>query len=57
MNLLKHKKSASLNKSSASSIANEPDYQWQISFINQLLENLKKEKFIHILETIFGVLI
>ena len=25
---------------------------WQMSFINQLLENLKKEKFIHLLETI-----
>ena len=51
------KKSAPLNKSSGSGIANEPNYQWQISFINQLLENLKKEKFIHFLETIFGVLI
>ena len=30
---------------------------WQMNFINQLLENLKKEKFIHILETIFRVLI
>ena len=30
---------------------------WQMNFINQLLENLKKEKFIHILKTIFGVLI
>ena len=30
---------------------------WQMNFINQLLENLKKEKFIHLLETIFGVLI
>ena len=30
---------------------------WQMSFINQLLENSKKEKFIHLLETIFGVLI
>ena len=29
---------------------------WQMSFINQLLENLKKEKFIHHLETIFGAL-
>ena len=27
---------------------------WQMSFINQLLENLKKEEFIHHLETIFG---
>ena len=30
---------------------------WQTNFINQLLENLKKEKFIHHLEIIFGVLI
>ena len=30
---------------------------WKMSFINQLLENLKKENFIHLLETIFGVLI
>ena len=51
------KKSASLNKSSGSGIANEPNYQLQMSFINQLLENFKKEKFIHLLETIFGVLI
>ena len=29
----------------------------QMSFINQLLENLKKEKIIHLLETIFWVLI
>ena len=30
---------------------------WQMNFINQLLKNLKKRKFIHYLETIFGVLI
>ena len=30
---------------------------WQMSFINQLLKNLRKEKFIHLLDTIFGVLI
>ena len=51
------KKSASLNKYSGSGIANKPTYQLQMSFINQLLENFKKEKFIHLLETIFGVLI
>ena len=28
---------------------------WQMNFINQLLENLKKQKFIHVLEIIFGV--
>ena len=27
---------------------------WQMNFINQLLENLRKEKYIHHLETIFG---
>ena len=30
---------------------------FQMSFIDRLLENLRKEKFIHLLETIFGVLI
>ena len=30
---------------------------WQMNFISQLLENFKKEKFIHFLETILGVLI
>ena len=30
---------------------------WQMSFINQLFENSKKETFIHHFETIFGVLI
>ena len=29
----------------------------QMNFINQLFKNLRKEKFIHPLETIFGVLI
>ena len=29
---------------------------WQMSFINQLSKHLKKEKFIHHLETIFGML-
>ena len=30
---------------------------WQMNFINQLLENFEKEKFIHFLEIIFGVFI
>ena len=30
---------------------------WQMNFINQLFKNFKKEKFIHLLEIIFGVLI
>ena len=28
---------------------------WQMNFINQLLENFKKEKFINLLGAIFGV--
>ena len=32
-------------------------FNWQMSFINQLLKNLRKEKFIHLLKTMFGVLI
>ena len=54
------KKSASFDKSKRSGIINEPNYQLAnelIIIINQLLENLKKEKFIHHLEIIFGVLI
>ena len=30
---------------------------WQMNFLNQLFENLKEEKFIHLLETLFGMLI
>ena len=30
---------------------------WQMNFINQLLESLRKEKFINLLEAIFWVLI
>ena len=51
------KKSASVNKSSGSGIVNEPNYQMANELINQLLENFKKEKFIHLLETTFWVLI
>ena len=32
-------------------------FNWQMSFINQLLKKLRKEKLIHLLKTIFGVLI
>ena len=32
-------------------------FNWQMSFINQLLKKLRKEKFIHLSKTIFGVLI
>ena len=53
------KKSASLNKSRGSGIVNKQNYQLanKLHRIDQLLKNSKKEKFIHILETIFGVLI
>ena len=45
-------------KDKARKIASDPKYDgYQMNFINQLLENLKKEKFMHLLETIFGVLI
>ena len=30
---------------------------WKMNFIKQLLENFKKEKFIDLLETLFGVMI
>ena len=42
-------------KSKGSGVVNEPN--WQMNFINQLLENLKTEKFIHHIEIIFWVLI
>ena len=53
------KKSTSLNKSRGSGIVNKQNYQLanELHRIDQLLKNSKKEKFIHILETIFGVLI
>ena len=51
------KKSVSLDKSKGSGIINEQIINWQMNFTNQLLEKFKKEKFIHILETIFWVLI
>ena len=41
------KKFALLNKSSGSGIVNESIINWQMSLIKQLLENFKKEKFIH----------
>ena len=43
-------------KSNGSGI-NESNYQLAMNFINQLLENVKNEKFIHHLEKIFGALI
>ena len=44
-------------KSKGSGMIDEPNYQLANELHNQLLENLKKEKFIHYLEIIFGVLI
>ena len=44
-------------KSTGSGIANEPNYQQQMNFINQLLENLKKEKLFLDLKIMFWVLI
>ena len=57
------KKSASLNKSSGRGIVNEPNSQLanelhkSIIKKKKLLKIIKKEKFIHFLETIFGVLV
>ena len=51
------KKSASLNKSSGSGIANEPNYQLANELHEPIIRKFKKIKFIHHLETIFGVLI
>ena len=42
-------------KSSGNGVANEPNYQLA-SKLHFLLQNLRKEKFIHLLKTIFGVL-
>ena len=51
-------KFASFNKSSRIGVSlMNHIINLQMSFVNQLLENLKKEEFIHLLETIFGVLI
>ena len=40
--------------SSGSGAATEPNYHLQMNFIGRLLEHLRKGKFIHIFETIFG---
>ena len=44
-------------KTSGSGITNEPNYQLADELHNQLLESLRKEKFIHHLETKLGALI
>ena len=38
-------------------VTNKPIINQQINFINQILENLKKEKFIHHFQIIFGVFV
>ena len=42
-------------KSSGNGVANEPNYQLA-NKLHFLLQNLRKEKFIHLSKTIFGVL-
>ena len=44
-------------KSKGSSIANEPNYQLANELHKPIIRKFKKEKFIHHLEIIFGVLI
>ena len=46
-------------KSSGSGIANEPSYQLGNELHKPIIRKFKKkkEKFIHVLETVFGVLI
>ena len=51
------KNSASLDKSAGTSIANGPNYQLENERHEPIIRKFKKEKFIHHLETIFGVLI
>ena len=50
-------KSVSLNKSSRSGIVTEPNYQLANELHKLFIRKLKKEEIIHLLETIFGVLI
>ena len=51
------KKSVSLDKSKGSGIINEPNYQLTNELHKPIIRKFKKEKFIHILKMIFGVLI
>ena len=44
-------------KSSGNGIVNEPNYQLTNELHKPITRKLKKEKFIHLLETVFGVLI
>ena len=42
-------------KSSGGAIKAEPNHQLANELTGRLLENLRNEKYIHLLETIFGV--
>ena len=44
-------------KSSRSGVDNKSKFHWQMNLISRSLKHLREEKFIHRLETIFGVLI
>ena len=44
-------------KSSGSGIVNKPSYQLANELHKPIIRKFKKEKFIHLLETIFGVFI
>ena len=44
-------------KSSGSGIANEPNYQLANELYKPIIRKLRKEKFIHLLGTILGILI
>ena len=44
-------------KSSGSGVAAEPNYQLENELHRQIIEDLRRETFIKLLETIFGVLI
>ena len=53
----KKSKGSGISTSLANKSANDQIINWQMNFINQLLENVKKEKLIHHIEIIFRVLI
>ena len=53
----KKSKGSGISASLANKSANDQIINWQMNFINQLLENVKKEKFIHHIGIMFGVLI
>ena len=53
----KKSKGSGISTSLANKSANNQIINWQMNFINQLLENIKKEKFIHHIEIIVWVLI